>query len=126
MSGIARMRSVVIDCPDPKALAEFYGALVGWDVINQDDEWVTLSDGGQVRLCFQAAPDHKPPIWPDPEHPQQFHLDVRVDDLDKAEAAVLEIGAVKHGHQPSTEGGFRVYLDPAGHPFCLCVAGAGD
>ncbi|WP_346434207.1 VOC family protein [Phytohabitans maris] len=29
------------------------------------------------------------------------------------------IGATKHPHQPGTS--FRVFLDPAGHPFCLCV-----
>ena len=34
------------------------------------------------------------------------------------EAAVLELGATKHDHQPGTS--FRVFLDPAGHPFCLC------
>ncbi|ETK32245.1 VOC family protein [Microbispora sp. ATCC PTA-5024] len=126
MSGIARMRSVVLDCPDPRALADFYSAVVGWEIAYADDEWVTLSDGGEVRLCFQLAPDHRPPIWPGSERPQQFHLDLLVDDLDKAEAAILELGAVKHDHQPSREGGFRVYLDPAGHPFCLCAAGGGD
>ena len=34
--------------------------------------------------------------------------------------AVLEAGATVHDHQPSESGSFRVYLDPAGHPFCLC------
>lgn len=43
---------------------------------------------------------------------------VDVDDLDEAEAAVA-LGAVKHDHQPGTS--FRVFLDPAGHPFCLCT-----
>ena len=48
-----------------------------------------------------------------------MHLDVIVDDLDAGEAAVLELGATKADHQPGTT--FRVFLDPAGHPFCLCV-----
>jgi predicted enzyme related to lactoylglutathione lyase len=125
MSGIARMHAVVLDCPDPRALAQFYGALVGWEISYADDEWVTLSDGGQVRLSFQRAPEHKPPVWPDPEHPQQVHIDVVVDDMAKAEAAVLELGAVRHDHQPSEEGTFTVFLDPAGHPFCLCLSGDG-
>ena len=60
------------------------------------------------------------PTWmADPEGAQQMHLDVIVDDLDAAEAAVLELGATRHEHQPRTS--FRVFLDPAGHPFCLCV-----
>lgn len=52
--------------------------------------------------------------------PQQFHLDVMVDDLDAAEAAVLELGARKAAHQPETT--FRVFLGPAGHPFCTCIS----
>jgi len=51
--------------------------------------------------------------------PQQAHLDVIVDDIAAAETAVLDLGATKHEHQPGTS--FRVFLDPAGHPFCLCL-----
>ena len=43
-----------------------------------------------------------------------------VDDLDTGEKAVLDLGATKHEHQPGQT--FRVFLDPAGHPFCLCVS----
>jgi Glyoxalase-like domain len=46
-----------------------------------------------------------------------MHLDVIVDDLDTAGAAVLALGATKHEHQPGTS--FRAFLDPAGHPCCL-------
>ncbi|GAA3160383.1 VOC family protein [Planomonospora alba] len=118
---IARMRAVVLDCPDPGRLAAFYGELLGWRTTTEEDDWVTLTGEQSQRLSFQKAPDHRPPEWPDPDRPQQFHLDLTVDDPDEAEAAVLKLGAVKHEHQPSEDGSFRVYLDPAGHPFCLCV-----
>ncbi len=36
------------------------------------------------------------------------------------EQAVVELGATLADHQPGTT--FRVFLDPAGHPFCLCVS----
>jgi hypothetical protein len=48
-----------------------------------------------------------------------MHLDVIVDDLDAAEAAVIDLGATKHPDQPGAS--YRVFLDPAGHPFCLCL-----
>jgi hypothetical protein len=48
-----------------------------------------------------------------------MHLHVIVDDLDAAEAAMPDLGATKHEHQPGTS--FPVFLDPAGHPCCLCV-----
>lgn len=54
-----------------------------------------------------------PPDWPNSAAPQQMHVDLAVDDLDIAEAAVIELGAVKHLDQPGTT--FRVFLDPAGH-----------
>jgi catechol 2,3-dioxygenase-like lactoylglutathione lyase family enzyme len=115
---IARFPSFVLDCPDPERLAEFYGALLGWEV-KASPEWGEVRGDGQC-LCFQPVADYRPPQWPGQEVPQQVHLDVMVEDLDAGEAAVLEIGATKHEHQPGET--FRVFLDPAGHPFCLCVS----
>jgi predicted enzyme related to lactoylglutathione lyase len=115
---VARFPSTVIDCPDAGALATFYGALLDWKV-EVSDGWAEVrADYGQL-LAFQQVEGYTAPKWPSQELPQQMHLDVVVDDLDEGEAAVLELGATRHEHQPGTT--FRVFLDPAGHPFCLCV-----
>jgi catechol 2,3-dioxygenase-like lactoylglutathione lyase family enzyme len=121
---IARRPSFVLDCPDAGALARFYGALLGWEVqadSDDDGSWydVLPADVGASYLSFQSVEGYRAPVWPGQEMPQQMHLDVIVDDLDVGEAAVLELGATKHEHQPGTS--FRVFLDPAGHPFCLCL-----
>jgi hypothetical protein len=118
---LARMRSVVLDCPDPRALAEFYRGLICGDIASDVDDWVVLTVDGR-RLAFQLADDFAPPTWPTGERPQQFHLDLTVDDVDAVEPEVLALGATKHAIQPGDAAGdqFRVYLDPAGHPFCLC------
>jgi predicted enzyme related to lactoylglutathione lyase len=115
---IARFPSIVIDCPDPDALATFYGAMLDWKVDLSSDWAEVRAENGQC-ISFQQVQGYTPPRWPDQEVPQQMHLDVIVDDLDAGEAAVLGLGATKHDHQPGTT--FRVFLDPAGHPFCLCV-----
>ena len=115
---IARFPSIVIDCPDAQALASFYGALLDWEVKTSDGWAEVRADYGQC-ICFQQVADYSPPRWPGQELPQQMHLDVMVEDLDQAEAEVLALGATRHEHQPGTS--FRVFLDPAGHPFCLCV-----
>ncbi|RCG25053.1 VOC family protein [Sphaerisporangium album] len=121
MSEIARMRAVVLDCPDPKELADFYAAVLGWKILVDRPDWVSLGLDGSYRLSFQRAEDYRPPEWPSSEHPQQLHLDLTVDDRGKAEAEVLALGATKHPHQPGElDDGFTVFLDPAGHPFCLC------
>ena len=116
---IARNPQFVLDCPDPAGLADFYAGLLGWSAKSEPDgTWATVHDGDQ-HIHFQRVDDYRPPQWPGQEVPQQLHLDVDVDDLDAGEQAVLALGATRHEHQPGTS--FRVFLDPAGHPFCLCA-----
>ena len=92
--------------------------MLDWKVDISSDWAEVRADYGQC-ISFQQVQDYRPPVWPAQDVPQQMHLDVVVDDLDAGEAAVLELGAIKPDHQPGTT--FRVFLDPAGHPFCLCV-----
>ena len=112
---IGQLYTVIIDCPDPPSLGRFYSQLTGKPVNAADEDWVWVGDA-PPRLAFQRAPDHKPPRWPDPEHPQQYHVDILVDDVDTAEREVLALGATR---LPGQGDDFRVYADPAGHPFCL-------
>src|SRR5262245_54644498 len=119
MTATARLSTVVLDTPDPAGLAAFYSALTGLPIARRDDDWWQLGSDGGAAVAFQLAPDHVPPTWPGGERPQQFHLDFTVDDLDGGEARAVELGARRAGFQPGTT--FRVFLDPAGHPFCLCV-----
>jgi predicted enzyme related to lactoylglutathione lyase len=113
------VESVVLDTDDPKRLAEFYATLLGWKVESIEDDWITITDGSAGQIDFQLALNHKPPTWPDNAVPQQFHLDLQVDDLDQAAAYAESIGARRAesgDHSPN----FIVFLDPSGHPFCLC------
>ena len=90
---IGQLHSVVIDAPDAHALARFYADLLGMDVKGDPgDDWVVVTGAG-YRIAFQQAPDLRPPDWPDPERPQQFHLDIRVADVEEAEPKVLALGA---------------------------------
>lgn len=114
---IARYPSIVIDCPDPHALAAFYAEMLDWKT-ELSPGWADIRGQEGQCISFQPVKDYTPPNWPAQELPQQMHLDVIVDDLDAGEAAVLKLGATKHEYQPGTS--FRVFLDPAGHPFCLC------
>jgi catechol 2,3-dioxygenase-like lactoylglutathione lyase family enzyme len=115
---IGRLEKTVLDCPDPGALAAFYAAVLGMRVNEDSPDWVVIGLGpGDRHLAFQRAPAWVPPRWPDPEHPQQLHLDIRVEDVDAAEWAVLALGARRLPAERET--GFRVFADPVGHPFCL-------
>jgi catechol 2,3-dioxygenase-like lactoylglutathione lyase family enzyme len=112
-SMLGRLHHVVLDCPNPGELANFYSRLLGHPITYVSDDWVVVSTSSQASgLAFQLAPDHQPPTWPDPTVPQQVHLDVMVEDVEAASLQVLEIGAKKLD-------GEDVFADPAGHPFCL-------
>jgi catechol 2,3-dioxygenase-like lactoylglutathione lyase family enzyme len=116
---IARFPSVVLDCPDAAALAAFYGTMLDWK-IDLDEGWADIrAENGQC-ISFQQVEGYRAPEWPGQDVPQQFHLDVLVDDLDAGEAAVVALGATRTEYQPGET--FRVFLDPAGHPFCLCLS----
>lgn len=119
---IAKFSVVALDCPDPLALAAFYQGIVGgtYQSFKPDDDWVQLKPAaGGVELGFQRVPNYQAPDWPDGSA-QQAHLDFDAPDLDVAEEEVLAIGARKARMQPRPDR-WRVYLDPAGHPFCIVL-----
>jgi predicted enzyme related to lactoylglutathione lyase len=117
-----RLRAIILDCPDPLALSGFYAELLGWPPDPEpdpDNEWAELSSPGcNVKIEFQRVAGFRPPTWPEGERPQMLHLDLRVDDLEAEHERVLRIGA-RYLADEAPE--FRVYSDPAGHPFCLCA-----
>ena len=74
MSDTIKTRSVVLDCPDPRAPAEFYSEILDWPITYADDEWVVLKSSEPMRICFQQVPNYTRPTWPEGPAPQQFHL----------------------------------------------------
>lgn len=106
-----------MDCSDPSALADFWAALVGGEVAYRSDEFCAVkTDTGW--LAAVRVDDYQPPTWPDKTVPKQMHLDLRVEDLDGAQAEAVRLGARVAAEQPAPDR-WRVLLDPAGHPFCL-------
>jgi catechol 2,3-dioxygenase-like lactoylglutathione lyase family enzyme len=117
------LTAAVLGGADPNRLAAFYRDLLGWQVRTDEPGWVTLAaPGGGAGLSFQEETGHIPPAWPAGPGDQQMmmHLDIQVEDLDAAGAHAIACGASLARFQPQTD--VRVYLDPAGHPFCLWVA----
>lgn len=124
---IGRYSLTALDCEDPILLAEFYGKVTGWPIdegrIWRNEAgvaaWVQLKPDGGATIGFQRVEKYRAPTWPEGEIPQQEHLDFDVEDLDIGETEILKIGAIKADFQPGES--FRVFFDPAGHPFCLVL-----
>jgi catechol 2,3-dioxygenase-like lactoylglutathione lyase family enzyme len=121
---VGRLGATSIDCPDPSALADFYGALLGMRrLVETPDGGVVAITDGSATLALMRVADYVAPTWPEPGQLQQMHLDVSVTDLDAAVAGAVALGAREAGHQ-ADPARWRVLLDPAGHPFCLTTVGA--
>jgi catechol 2,3-dioxygenase-like lactoylglutathione lyase family enzyme len=129
-----RLRQTVLDCTNPRELAEFYRQLLGFDYRPGDDlpgpagdEWLVLRDNdGRPQLAFQHVSELPAATWPGGSVPQQLHLDLTVPtvaELEVQHARALALGArVLFDRSDDEEEPLRVYADLAGHPFCIFVA----
>ncbi|WGX98588.1 VOC family protein [Nocardioides sp. L-11A] len=126
--GHPRLRSIVLDTTDVPELAEFYRRLLGWSYpegydIEEFTDWRAILGPGGERIAFQQVAELAPTTWPEPDVPQQAHLDLVVDtraDLEESHRRALGLGAVlRLDRSDDPEEPLRVYADPAGHLFCL-------
>ena len=117
MEPIARLAAITLDCSDTVPLADFYRSLLGLETMFESDGFIALK-GGPVLLTMHRVENHQAPEWPDGSVPKQLHLELAVTDLDAAESSALALGATKAATQPNPDG-WRVLIDPAGHPFCV-------
>ncbi|MFL6129942.1 MAG: VOC family protein [Mycobacteriales bacterium] len=136
-SGVAVIRQVVLDCTDPRALAEFYRQLFGLGYRPGDEppppgrpdervqDWLVLRSAAGLGLAFQQVDRLPRATWPEGPVPQQLHLDTTVtsrEALDAQHARALALGGtLLLDRSDDPEEPLRVYADPAGHPFCIFV-----
>jgi predicted enzyme related to lactoylglutathione lyase len=114
-----RTRITVFDTPDLAGESAFWAGLLA-GTVDLEDDWATVLVDGKPQLGFQLAPNHVAPDWPDGEA-QQIHLDLYVDDIASAHGEAMALGArLLKPANLDAPGGFQVYADPSGHPFCLC------
>jgi catechol 2,3-dioxygenase-like lactoylglutathione lyase family enzyme len=114
---------IVIDCPDAEACACFYAGLLGWNKLTLFPGVMQVSaEGYPLRLLIVQEEDHMPPVWPeaDGQLQKQMHLDFTVSDLQAAVTKAKALGATESAQQYNPKQWITM-LDPAGHPFCLCL-----
>lgn len=119
--GMHIMRQVVVfDAADLAAESAFWAGMLGGRVFTDDRFHSVIDDDGQWVIGVQLAPDHIPPAWPDGA-PQQVHLDLHIDDPVRAHDEAIALGArlLRGADDLTAAQGHQVYVDPAGHPFCL-------
>jgi hypothetical protein len=135
---VPELLQVVLDTTDARGLAEFYRQLLGFvyragdepPAAGQIDErgrdWLVLRHpSGMPRVAFQQVAALPRSTWPEPEIPQQLHLDLTVptlEELNRQHERALQLGAsLRYDRSHDPQEPLRVYADPAGHPFCIFV-----
>ena len=121
-----KLYAFTMDCREPVELAAFYAALLEMDTGSDGTEYAWVYPPGTKQdeppfIVFQRNPDYIPPVWPEEPGAQQqmAHLDIAVNDLEKAVAHAVRCGATVSQTQYSDK--WTVMFDPVGHPFCLCL-----
>jgi predicted enzyme related to lactoylglutathione lyase len=112
----SRLDCVTFDCADPRRLATFWAAAMGYERAVDDEGWVVLRDpaGAGPNLGFQKVPEPK-------VVKNRVHPDLVPSDGMEAEVARLEgLGATavrlvdEHADGPHT-----IMADPEGNEFCV-------
>ncbi|WP_067975619.1 VOC family protein [Nocardiopsis trehalosi] len=114
MTAPAALAMVDLDSGAPRTPAAFYAAVLGWEVVYAEGAYAMIRGEG-APIGSAGSTGYRPPNWPDPEGEKRFHLDLYVDDLDRAEADCTALGATRPDFRPGERR--RVLLDPDGRPF---------
>ena len=113
---IGRLHWIVIDTVDPERIAPFWCALLGVQERGWfgEDYLMLTTDGGAPPVAFQRVPEAK-------SGKNRLHLDVEVDDLDRAYARIAALGGSAISDILEMAGGYRwrVMADPEGNEFCI-------
>jgi hypothetical protein len=109
--GIANVSALVVDCADPPALAAFWQALLGGDLVPYPEFDVVALRAPGVTFDFVRNQDRK-------QSKNRWHLDLAADDRAAVVTLALELGATRADDVCVSEL-FTVLRDPEGNEFCV-------
>jgi len=114
----ARLTEISIDARDPRALARFWGEVLGWPVT--DDErglsWISETGDYTARPLIVFAPVPEPKTVKN-----RLHLDVNPSGVDQYQELerLLALGATRADVGQGVDVSWVVLADPEGNEFCL-------
>lgn len=112
----SRIATIAIDATDPRTVAEFWAAVLGWRIVEEDGEVLTIgpADAAWPTIDVIRVPESK-------AVKNRLHLDLRADGSTMADevARVLALGARHADVGQSPDSSWTVLSDPAGNEFCI-------
>jgi catechol 2,3-dioxygenase-like lactoylglutathione lyase family enzyme len=111
----SRIETLTIDCADPKRVADFWCAALGFELKDIDEEGAEIVDpvGDAPPLLFLIVPERK-------SAKNRLHLDLRpphsmAEEVERLRAA----GATEQLYVEEGGSYWTVMLDPEGNEFCV-------
>ena len=112
----SRLAVITIDALEPRAVADFWCQVLGWEVVEEEDSGLTIAavDGAWPMIDVVAVPDRK-------QTKNRLHLDLRAADTSTAQELerLLVLGAVRVEVGQPDDVSWVVLADPEGNEFCL-------
>lgn len=106
---------LTFDCADPRKVAEFWCAALGYDLFDIDEDGADIRDptGGCWRMLFLVVPEGK-------TVKNRLHLDLRpprsmAEEVERVKA----LGATEFRYVEEGGSFWTVMLDPEGNEFCV-------
>ena len=112
----SQISALAIDARNPRQVAEFWCAALGWQQLGDEDGIITIGhqDGSWPTIDVAPVPEAK-------EGKNRLHLDLRADGLTtRAELTrLLDLGAQRVDVGQDADVPWVVLADPEGNEFCL-------
>jgi len=110
------INNLTVDCQNPRALAEFWTAALGWQIVEESEEGVMIAPfseqrPGVVPVFFQENPDDK-------VVKNRWHFDLTAVDQ-AAEVARLQSLGAHHADIGQGDVPWVVMADVEGNEFCV-------
>jgi catechol 2,3-dioxygenase-like lactoylglutathione lyase family enzyme len=107
--------SLTFDCRDPRTVAPFWAEVLGYEVVDLDEESADIRDPRGVgwRILFLVVPEGK-------SVKNRLHLDLRpAVSMAEEKARVTALGAAELRYVAELGSFWTVMLDPEGNEFCI-------
>jgi catechol-2,3-dioxygenase len=111
----SKLTQVAIDCADPGRLAEFWAAVLGYEITESDATSASLEAPGRSSpgIDFQKVPEPK-------TIKNRLHIDLSPSDRDQGEEVerIVTLGA-RRIDVGQGDASWVVLADPEGNEFCV-------
>lgn len=112
----SRIAAIVIDAIEPRKVADFWSAVLGWRIIDESDDFLTIGppDGAWPTIDIALVPERK-------AVKNRLHLDLRADGSSAEEEIdrLLKLGARRADVGQPPDVSWTVMADPEGNEFCV-------